>query len=95
MLRKIIIHDQKESYYKKKIEKTTLFKFVWSLFLLNDEIEKLCITLIPGRKFIGGKISSGGLICNEDDEVDVHSLLHWLCSGNVKKMFIHLVGNST
>ena len=44
-----------------------------ALFLLNDEIEKLCITLKPGLKFIGGR-SSGGLRCNEDDEVDVHSL---------------------
>ena len=32
-----------------------------------------CITLKPCLEFNGGRRSSGGLICNEDDEVGVHS----------------------
>ena len=36
---------------------------------------------------IGEKKSSGGLRCNEDDKVDVHSLLHWLNFGNKTACF--------
>ena len=54
------------------------------IVFLGYEIEKLCIIVKPCLKFIGEKRSLGGLRCNEDHEVDVHSLLHWLCSGNVK-----------
>ena len=46
-----------------------------------------CITIKPCLEFIGEKRSSGGLRCNEDDEVDVHSLLHWLSFGNKTACF--------
>ena len=46
-----------------------------------------CITLKPCLEFNGGRRSSGGLRCNEDDEVDVHSLLHWLGFGNKNACF--------
>ena len=45
-----------------------------------------CITLKPCLEFNGGR-SSGGLRWNEDGEVDVHSLLHWLGFGNKKACF--------
>ena len=46
-----------------------------------------CITLKPCLEFNGGRRSSGGLRCNEDGEVDVHSLLHWLGFGNKNACF--------
>ena len=46
-----------------------------------------CIILKPCLEFIGGRRSSGRHRYNEDDEVDVHSLLHWLGFGNKNACF--------
>ena len=46
-----------------------------------------CIILKPCLEFIGGRRSSGRHRCNEDDEVDVYSLLHWLGFGNKNACF--------